>query len=68
MYKIKLKLKEKRLDAKITQKTLARKCNINQGHISKCERNLKSPTLTTVEKFCNALKIHPNELLDIYKD
>ncbi|NFV48374.1 helix-turn-helix transcriptional regulator [Clostridium botulinum] len=68
MYKIKLRLREKRLKANVTQKKLAFKCNISQSTISRLERDLKSPTLKTLEKLSNTLNINPNELLQIFKE
>lgn len=68
MYKIKLRLREKRLKANITQKKLAFKCNISQSTVSRCENNLKNPNIKILEKFSNALNIHPLELLEIVKE
>ncbi|MCD3217806.1 helix-turn-helix transcriptional regulator [Clostridium botulinum C] len=68
MYKIKLRLKEKRLKANITQKKLAFKCNISQSTVSRIERDLKNPNIKTLEKLSNTLNIHPLELLEIFKE
>ena len=67
MYKIKINLKNKRLDAKMTQKFLANKCRLTQSAVSKIERNLQTTTLLTLESFSNVLDIHPLELLIIIK-
>ncbi|GAB6150732.1 helix-turn-helix domain-containing protein [Clostridium novyi] len=67
MYEIELKLKEKRILAKVTQATLAEKCNMTQSYISRVERDLKTPTLKNIEKFSNALGVHPYDLLKIHK-
>ncbi|WP_085829055.1 helix-turn-helix domain-containing protein [Clostridium massiliodielmoense] len=67
MYEFKFILKEKRILAKITQATLAEKCNLTQSYISRVERELKSPTLKNIIKFSNALNIHPYDLLKIHK-
>ncbi|MCD3351240.1 helix-turn-helix transcriptional regulator [Clostridium botulinum D/C] len=67
MYEIELKLKEKRTLAKISQANLAKKCNMTQSYISRIERQLKAPTLKSLENLSNALNIHPCDLLKINK-
>ncbi|KGM96106.1 helix-turn-helix transcriptional regulator [Clostridium phage CWou-2020a] len=67
MYKIKLDLKNKRLDANITQKFLATKCSLTQSAVSKIERNLQTTTLLALENFSNALDIHPLDLFIVIK-
>ena len=63
MYKLKFKLKEFRKIKGMSQKKLAYLSNLSQSHISELEKNKQSPTLITVEKVADALKIYPEDLL-----
>ncbi|WP_231147929.1 helix-turn-helix domain-containing protein [Clostridium botulinum] len=55
-------MKEKRLEAKMSQKYLSRLSGISQSYISKLEQGLKSPTLRTVNRLAYILDINPLEL------
>jgi len=65
MYIFKFKLQELRKRKCMTQKRLAYLSNLSQSHISELERNKQSPTLKTVENLADALKTHPENLLEI---
>ena len=67
MYKFKFKLEAVRKLKCMTQKRLAYLSNISQSHISELETNKQSPTLKTVENLADALKTHPENLLEIDK-
>ena len=68
MYKFKFKLQAVRKLKCMTQKRLAYLSNLSQSHISELERNEQSPTLKTVENLADALKTHPDNLLEIDKN
>ena len=42
----------------LSQKELAAKAGIGSSHVSLIEAGKRSPSLATVEKLCDALKIH----------
>lgn len=63
--KIKILIKEERLKKRLTQKELSRLCGISQSHISDVENGVKSPTIRTIEKIANSLKINPLDLLKV---
>lgn len=46
-----------------TQKQIATFSGLSQSYISELELGIKSPTLTTIEKIANALKVSTLELL-----
>ncbi len=56
-------LKRLRRDIGLTQSELADKCGIRYGHISKIERNIGDPKLSTVYKLMNALDVSSEALL-----
>lgn len=58
MYNVRIRLNK-------TQIEVAQASGISQSYISEIESGLKSPTLKTIEKLANALKIHPRELIEI---
>jgi transcriptional regulator with XRE-family HTH domain len=60
------RIKMARLKAGLTQKELAEKAELPQGHISKLERNklnTKRVRVYTLEKLCDALHLTPNDLM-----
>ena len=65
MYKFKFKLEAVRKLKRMTQKRLAYLSNLSQSHISELETDKQSPTLKTVANLADALKTHPDDLLDI---
>ena len=64
----KLKLKEIRVEKKLTQIKLAELAGISQGYLSELERNRKSPTLRQVCKIADALNVHPDKFMYYIKD
>ena len=59
------KIKKMRLEQKLSQFDLSIECGIPKNQIGRIERGLISPTIKTIIKICNGLKIHPKELMDI---
>ncbi len=55
-------LKRLRRDAGLTQGELAEKCYIRLGHISKLERNLGDPKLSSIKKLAKALNVSHESL------
>lgn len=66
---LKLRLKEIRCDNNLTQKQLAEITSLDQGYISKLEKDgffrTKSPTLQTLETIANGLNACHLELFEI---
>jgi len=58
-----LRIREVRVDKKMSQSELARKAGISQSYLSELESNKKSPTLRQLCKIANALGVHPGELV-----
>lgn len=52
------------MERHLSQNALARICGISQSHISKIELG-DSPSLEVFERICNALHMHPLELMSI---
>jgi len=57
-----LRIKDVRIEKKLTQMELAIKANISQSYLSELEYNKKSPTLRQLCKIAEALSVHPHEL------
>jgi len=57
-------LKSLRLKAGLTQEKLAEYCSVDFTQIGRYERGVRSPTLASMRKLANALKVHPKDLLD----
>ena len=53
-----------RNDAGMTQAKLAQKANLSIDQISRIERGERAPSLESIEKISNALKIRSSELLN----
>ncbi len=47
----------------LSQEKLGFEANLHRTYISIIERGLKSPTINTLVRFCNALEITPDEFL-----
>lgn len=47
----------------MTEKQLADAAGISQGYLNKIENGLKTPSLQTIEKLGNALRIDPGRLI-----
>jgi len=56
-------LRKERLTAGLTQEELAFKSALSRNYISLLELNQKSPTVETLQRICNALRIRPSKLL-----
>lgn len=53
------RLKEERLKSGMTQMSLALESGVSQNMIVYIEKGKRSPTLATILKLCNAMKISP---------
>lgn len=58
-----VKLKEIRLDRGMTQAELAKKIEAHQPFVSALESGETSPTLETIAKLAEALKVAPRDLM-----
>lgn len=58
-----VKIKEVRIEKKLSQSQLARLANMSQSYLSELESNKKSPTLRQLCKIADALGVHPSELV-----
>lgn len=56
-------LRKSRLDAALTQEKLGFEAGLDRTYISQLERNLKSPTVDTLFRMCDALGISASELI-----
>lgn len=56
-------LKQIRTEKGISQETLALDAETNRTFISEIERGLKQPSITSVFKIAQALKMKPSELI-----
>ena len=56
-------MKRIRTKKKMSQGDIARALEVDRGYISNIENGKKNPTLATVAKIAEALKVSPNELL-----
>ena len=57
------KMKERRLELKISQSKLAKLCGISQSKISDYERGAHMPRESLIMKICSVLKTKPYELM-----
>ena len=56
-------IKRIRTKKKMSQGDIARALEVDRGYISNIENGKKNPTLATVAKIAEALRVSPNELL-----
>jgi transcriptional regulator with XRE-family HTH domain len=49
----------------LSQEELAHRANIDRTFVSGCERMVRNPTLTTLEKIAQGLDVDPRELLAV---
>ena len=56
-------MKRIRAKKKMSQGDIARTLEVDRGYISNIENGKKNPTLATVAKIANALRVSPDELL-----
>jgi transcriptional regulator with XRE-family HTH domain len=57
-----LRAARKRL--KLTQEELAARCGVQAGEISRIERGLRDPQVSTVEKLAAGVELPPGRLFD----
>ena len=57
------KIRDARVELRLTQKELADKSGLSMNYISRIERADVSPTLETLEKLIKALKIKSSDIL-----
>ena len=57
-------LREIRESKNISQEKLAEFCDLDRTYISLLERGLRQPTITTIFKLANALKISPSKMIE----
>ncbi len=56
-------LRELREKNNLSQEKLAEFCDLDRTYISLLERGLRQPTVTTLFRLANALKIKPSDLI-----
>ena len=56
-------MKRIRAKKKMSQGDIARALDVDRGYISNIENGKKNPTIATIQKLANALKVSPDELL-----
>jgi transcriptional regulator with XRE-family HTH domain len=57
-------LKTRRDSAGLSQEALGHACDLHPTEISRLERAVREPRLSTIVKLARALKVRPAELLD----
>ncbi len=57
------RIRELRIAAKLTQKSLAKKAKLNHSYLSEIERGMKSASLDTIAVLAKALGVSPADLL-----
>ncbi|RPI00592.1 MAG: XRE family transcriptional regulator [Zetaproteobacteria bacterium] len=58
------RLKQPRVNQGITQDALAEKARISRTHLARLEFRQQDPTLGTLRKLANALKVNVGELVE----
>lgn len=61
-------LRELREKNNLSQEKLAEFCDLDRTYISLLERGLRQPTITTLFRLANALKIRPSDLVVMVED
>lgn len=56
-------LRQARTRAGLTQEELAFRATMDRSYISMVERGIKSPTLTTFFRLCDALEVRPEAVI-----
>lgn len=56
-------LRETRLAAGLTQEQLALTAAVDRSYISQLERDLKSPTVSTLFRLCQAMRASPTAII-----
>ncbi len=57
-------IRRNRKDRKLTLKAVAEKAGISEGFMSQVENNVKSPSVDTLMKICNAIGVNPGDILN----
>ncbi len=57
------RIKQFRIDAKLSQGQLAERAELDTNNLSRIERGITTPTLDIILKLANALNITPNDIL-----
>ncbi|MBS1681669.1 MAG: helix-turn-helix transcriptional regulator [Bacteroidetes bacterium] len=61
-------LKQLRKDRKLSQQALADYCGLERVYISKLERGISMPSIETIFRIAEVLKLKPQELVEqLYK-
>ena len=63
--KIGVEIRSRRKALRWSQERLAEEADLNPRYVSKLERFLSNPSATTLVRIAAALKITPNDLLDV---
>ena len=63
-YIVGMRIRDFRVMRKMSQEALAFDSDIHPAYLSKVERGEKCPTIETIYKICNGLKIPMSQLLD----
>ncbi len=63
-----VKLKNLRIETKLTQKQIAEKLGMSETGYASWEQGLSEPSIDNLRKLCLIHNISPNELLDIQDD
>ena len=59
-----LRLRELRIDRKLSLRQLAMRCDVDYSDIGKIEKGNRNIQLTTILELSKGLEIHPKELFD----
>lgn len=65
--KIKILIKEVRLEKNMTLETLSKLSGISKGHLSKIERQEREPKISTLIQIALALKVKAEDLYEVIK-
>ncbi len=63
MTPVKIKLREIRIGAGLTQVELAKRARMDQADISRIEKGAKAISLDVLDRLCKALKCEPGDIL-----
>ncbi len=63
MTPVKIRLREIRIGAGLTQVELAKRARMDQADISRIEKGAKAISLDVLDRLCRALKCEPGDML-----
>ena len=63
MTPVKIRLREIRIGAGLTQVELAKRAGMDQADISRIEKGAKAISLDVLDRLCRALKCEPGDIL-----